>query len=150
MYRAEFSLYSGKLSSYLRKKGIAFIDKSPSVLTCKRFIVPRAGVKFIPALHTPEDEVLQDTTAIIDAETAGNCWRETAGHPNSRCTDAEQPMLAGPFKPVLQANPNDQNVGRISAAQLAKPQSSVRDTGVRYRSSNFFGDVFRFLRIIQI
>lgn len=67
MYGAEFSLYSGKLRSYLRKKGIPFSEKSPSVLTYKRFIEPRTGVRFIPVLHTPEDEVLQDTTAIIDA-----------------------------------------------------------------------------------
>lgn len=67
MYGAEFSLYSGKLRSYLRKKGIPFVERSPSILTYKRFIVPRTGVNFIPVLHTPEDEVLQDTTAIIDA-----------------------------------------------------------------------------------
>ena len=67
MYGAEFSLYSGKLRSYLRKKGIPFIEKSPSVITYRRFIEPRTGVRFIPVLHTPENEVLQDTTAIIDA-----------------------------------------------------------------------------------
>ncbi len=67
MYGAEFSLYSGKLRSYLRKKAIPFSEKSPSVLTYRRFIEPRTGVRFIPVLHTPEDEVLQDTTAIIDA-----------------------------------------------------------------------------------
>lgn len=66
MYGAGFSLYSGKLRSYLRKKGIAYVEKSPSILTYKRFIVPRTGVRFIPVLHTPQDEVLQDTTAIID------------------------------------------------------------------------------------
>jgi len=67
MYGAEFSLYSGKLRSYLRKKGIPFVEKSPSVLTYKRFIEPRTGVRFIPVLHTPENQVLQDTTAIIDS-----------------------------------------------------------------------------------
>jgi len=66
MYGAEFSLYSGKLRSYLRKKGIPFTEKAPSVWTYRRFIEPRTGVRFIPVLHTPEDEVLQDTTAIID------------------------------------------------------------------------------------
>jgi len=66
MYGAEFSLYSGKLRSYLRKKAIPFVERSPSVLTYKRFIIPRTGVRFIPVLQTPEDEVLQDTTAIID------------------------------------------------------------------------------------
>lgn len=66
MYGAGFSLYSGKLRSYLRKKGIPFVEKSPSVLTYRRFIVPCTGVRFIPVLHTPEDEVLQDTTVIIE------------------------------------------------------------------------------------
>jgi len=66
MYGAEVSLYSGKLRSYLRKKGIPFTEVSPSVLTYKRFIEPRTGVRFIPVLHTPQDQVLQDTTAIID------------------------------------------------------------------------------------
>ncbi len=36
MYGAEYSLYSGKLRSYLRKKGIPFVEKSPSILTYKR------------------------------------------------------------------------------------------------------------------
>ncbi len=67
MYGAEFSLYSGKLRAYLNKKGIAFVEKSPSLLTYRRFIEPRTGVRFIPVLHTPDDDVLQDTTAIIDA-----------------------------------------------------------------------------------
>jgi len=67
MYGAEFSYYSGKLRAYLRKKGIPFTEIPPSVWTYKRFIIPRTGVQFIPVLHTPDDEVLQDTTAIIDA-----------------------------------------------------------------------------------
>jgi glutathione S-transferase len=66
MYGAGFSLYSGKLRSYLLKKAIPFIERAPSIITYKRFIVPRTGVRFIPVLHTPDDEVLQDTTAIID------------------------------------------------------------------------------------
>ena len=60
MYGAEFSLYSGKLRSYLRKKAIPFREKHPSILTYKRFIVPRTGVRFIPVLQTPDDEVLQE------------------------------------------------------------------------------------------
>ncbi len=66
MYGAEFSLYSGKLRSYLRKKGIEFTEIQPWVMTYKRFIVPRTGVRYIPVLQTPEDEVWQDTTVIID------------------------------------------------------------------------------------
>jgi glutathione S-transferase len=67
MYGAAFSLYSGKLRSYLLKKGIAFDERTPTLLAYKRFIVPRTGVRYIPVLHTPDDEVLQDTAAIIEA-----------------------------------------------------------------------------------
>jgi glutathione S-transferase len=66
MYGAEFSLYSGKLRSYLRKKGIEFTEIQPWLMTYKRFIVPRTGVRYIPVLQTPEDDVWQDTTVIID------------------------------------------------------------------------------------
>ncbi len=66
MYGAEFSLYSGKLRSYLHKKGIEFTEIQPWLMTYKRFIVPRTGVRYIPVLQTPEDQVWQDTTVIID------------------------------------------------------------------------------------
>ena len=66
MYGAEFSLYSGKLRSYLRKKGIEFTEIQPWLMTYRKFIVPRTGVRYIPVLQTPEDEVWQDTTVIID------------------------------------------------------------------------------------
>lgn len=66
MYGAEFSLYSGKLRSYLRNKGIEFTEIQPWLMTYKKFIVPRTGVRYIPVLQTPEDEVWQDTTVIID------------------------------------------------------------------------------------
>ena len=66
LYGAEFSLYSGKARSYLRKKGIPFREINPSAREYKRFILPRTGVAFIPVVRTPEDEVIQDTTEIID------------------------------------------------------------------------------------
>ena len=66
MYGAGFSLYSGKLRSYLRKKGIAFEERAATVRRYRRFIIPRTGVRFIPVLHTSDDEVLQDTSVIID------------------------------------------------------------------------------------
>lgn len=66
MYGAEFSLYSGKVRSYLRKKGIPFEEITSTVDVYKKFIVPRTGVRYIPVLQTPEDDVYQDTTTIID------------------------------------------------------------------------------------
>ena len=60
------SLYTGKLRSYLRYKAIPF-DETLSTQSCyKSVIIPRTGVCYIPVLVTPEDEVWQDTTVIID------------------------------------------------------------------------------------
>ncbi len=66
LYGAEFSLYSGKARSYLRKKGIPFEEITSTVNVYKKFIIPRTGVRYIPVVQTPEDEVYQDTTVIID------------------------------------------------------------------------------------
>ena len=59
-------MYSGKLRSYLRKKAIPFRELNSSLRRYKTFIIPRTGVRYIPVLQTPQDEVLQDTTVIID------------------------------------------------------------------------------------
>ena len=66
MYGAEFSLYSGKVRSYLRKKGIPFVERLSDIKAFKNFIVPRTGVKFIPVVQTSKNIVIQDTTDIID------------------------------------------------------------------------------------
>jgi len=66
LYGAEFSLYSGKARSYLRKKGIPFEEITSTLSVYKNFIIPRTGVSYIPVVQTPEDEVFQDTTTIID------------------------------------------------------------------------------------
>jgi len=66
LYGAEFSLYSGKVRSYLRKKGIPYEEVTSTVKVYKNFIIPRTGVRFIPVLQTPDDQVYQDTTVIID------------------------------------------------------------------------------------
>ncbi len=66
LYGAEFSLYSGKARSYLRKKGIPFEEITSTLSVYKNFIIPRTGVRYIPVVQTPEDQVFQDTTTIID------------------------------------------------------------------------------------
>ncbi len=66
MYGADFSLYSGKVRSYLIKKGIPYEEVLSTLKVYKKFIVPRTGVQYIPVVQTPEDEVFQDTSVIID------------------------------------------------------------------------------------
>ena len=67
LYGTDFSLYTGKVRSYLLKKGIPFKEVHATARVYKRFIIPRTGVTYIPVLQTPEDEVIQDTTDIIDS-----------------------------------------------------------------------------------
>lgn len=60
------SLYTGKLRSYLNYKAVPFEEILSTQRCFKELIVPRTGVRYIPVLVTPEDEVWQDTTVIID------------------------------------------------------------------------------------
>ena len=66
LYGSDFSLYTGKVRSYLRKKGIPFEEVLSTLTVYKNFIIPRTGVRYIPVVQTPDDQVLQDTTVIID------------------------------------------------------------------------------------
>ena len=66
LYGAEFSLYSGKARSYLRKKGIPFKEVTSTLGVYKKIIIPRTGVHYIPVVQTPNNQVIQDTTVIID------------------------------------------------------------------------------------
>ncbi|MBT8149803.1 MAG: glutathione S-transferase family protein [Gammaproteobacteria bacterium] len=67
LYGSQFSLYTGKARSYLKKKGIQFEEITSTMSVYKNFIVPRAGVRFVPVIQTDDDVVIQDTTVIIDA-----------------------------------------------------------------------------------
>ncbi len=66
LYGTDHSYYTGKVRPYLRYKGIPYREKLATLWQFKRFIIPRTGQRFIPVLHTPDDEVVQDTTDIID------------------------------------------------------------------------------------
>ncbi|WP_412972603.1 glutathione S-transferase family protein [Glaciecola sp. MF2-115] len=66
LYGAQLSLYTGKLRSYLRYKQIPYEEVFSSRKVYKDIIIPKTGVQFIPVLKTPQDEYLQDTSAIMD------------------------------------------------------------------------------------
>lgn len=66
LYGTEFSLYSGKARSYLRKQGIGFEEVKSTIGVFKNIIIPNTGVRFIPVVKTDRGDYLQDTTVIID------------------------------------------------------------------------------------
>jgi len=61
LYGAAISLYTGKVRAYLRYKNVPFIEEAGSPE-----IFERIGFRMIPVLHTPNNELIQDTTDIID------------------------------------------------------------------------------------
>ncbi|WP_193072225.1 glutathione S-transferase [Pseudomonas sp. FME51] len=63
---APVSLYTGKVRCYLQFKGITFKEILSTPQVYKELIIPRAGVRYIPVLVTPDDQVIQDSTDIID------------------------------------------------------------------------------------
>ena len=61
LYGVAISLYTGKARAYLRYRNVPFVEESGSPE-----IFERVGFRMIPVLHTPDDELIQDTTEIID------------------------------------------------------------------------------------
>lgn len=66
LYGAEFSLYTGKVRSYLRYKRIPFDAVLSSLKVYRKIIIPNTGVRFVPVVKTPDGRFLQDTSHIID------------------------------------------------------------------------------------
>ena len=73
LYGTPHSLYTGKVRSYLRKKGLAFVERCPSDPSFRQRIIPTLRHVVVPVVETPDGATLQDSTEIID-------WFEAA-HP---------------------------------------------------------------------
>ncbi len=60
------SLYTGKARSYLIKKQLPFDEVMACDAQFMGEVIPKVGHMVIPVLRTPQGEIIQDTTAIID------------------------------------------------------------------------------------
>ncbi|HQR24350.1 MAG TPA: glutathione S-transferase family protein [Steroidobacteraceae bacterium] len=60
------SLYTGKVRSYLIKKGVPYRDMRPSHPDFGRRIAPLIGNFVVPVVETPDGRILQDSTEIIE------------------------------------------------------------------------------------
>ena len=67
LYTWSVSLYSGKARAYLIKQHIDFDDISPADPPYDAVIRPALGRWIIPVMETPEPEIVQDRTEIIDS-----------------------------------------------------------------------------------
>ena len=66
LYGSYASYYTAKVRSYLRKKGIPFVERLPSDPLFRNKVRPASGSHRIPQLMTPEGVVLQDSVEILD------------------------------------------------------------------------------------
>lgn len=66
LYGSPPSLYSGKARSYLRKAGLEYEERLHSHPDYSARILPAIKRFVIPVLETPEGDIVQDTTEIIE------------------------------------------------------------------------------------
>lgn len=66
LYGSHASYYTAKTRSYLRKKGIAFVERLPSHPRFRSHVSRTAESKRIPMLEAPDGTVIQDTTEIFE------------------------------------------------------------------------------------
>ena len=66
LFGSHASYYTAKTRSYLRKKGIPFVERLPSHPDFRGKVRPASGTAKIPQILTPEGEVVQDTVEILD------------------------------------------------------------------------------------
>ena len=66
LYGVEGSYYAAKVRSYLIQKRIPFKEITADRRAFDEVILPRVGYPIIPIVITPQDEILQDSSVIID------------------------------------------------------------------------------------
>jgi glutathione S-transferase len=66
LYGSHASYATTKSRSYLRKKGISFVERLPAAPRFWEYVRPTSENQRIPQLEAPDGTVVQDTTAIFD------------------------------------------------------------------------------------
>ena len=66
LYGSHASYATAKTRSYLRKKGIPFVERLPASKRFREYVRPTSENHRIPQLEAPDGTVVQDTTAIFD------------------------------------------------------------------------------------
>jgi len=66
LYGAPVGLYTGKIRSYLRKQGIAYVERLPSDPVFEREVMPAVKRFINPVIRLADGTLVQDTADIID------------------------------------------------------------------------------------
>ena len=85
LYGLPHSLYTGPARAYLRKAGVAFVERAPREPEFRQQVMPAIGRSIIPVLVTAEGEIIQDSVDIIDHfERAGPALSAYPDSPRQR------------------------------------------------------------------
>jgi glutathione S-transferase len=103
LYGSHASYATAKSRSYLRKKGIPFVERLPSSQRFREYVRPTSENHRIPQLEAPDGTVVQDTTAIFDYLEAR--FPEPPGYPPG----PRQQLVARLFEVLL-----DAELGRVA------------------------------------
>ena len=71
LYGLPHSLYTGKVRAYLRKRGLAYVERSPAHPDFRAEVVPRIGRAIIPVLQLPDGAYVQTLSTIWIATRRG-------------------------------------------------------------------------------
>ena len=103
LYGSHASYATAKSRSYLRKKGIAFVERLPAHPRFREYVRPTSGNHRIPQLEAPDGTVVQDTTAIFDY------LEERFPEPTAYPPGPRQQLVARLFELLL-----DAELGRVA------------------------------------
>jgi glutathione S-transferase len=78
LYGMRASLYTGKARAYLINQDIDYLEIVPGSRRFLKEIVPKIGRMIIPTIETPNGEIVQDSTEIIDFFEKKGLARESA------------------------------------------------------------------------
>lgn len=66
LYGADVSYYTGKARAYLDWRGVDYVEELATQQVYRDIILPSVGWPVIPVMKTPDGEIVQDTTDIIE------------------------------------------------------------------------------------
>lgn len=92
LWGAPHSFYTGKVRSYLIKKGLPYREEFLFDADFRRRVLPAVRLVVVPVLQTPEGRILQDSTDIIEHLEVE--WQQSSMVPESPVQKAIAWLLA--------------------------------------------------------
>lgn len=87
LYGTPLSLYTGKVRSYLIKRGLDYREITPTTTHYQEYVLPRARRRMMPTLETADGSVIRDGAAILEHFEAAAGFPTSPTGPRQRILD---------------------------------------------------------------